>query len=433
MKVFIERMGINCEGIGKIPNGDYKGKLIFVNNAIDGELVDVDIVSEKKTFCTGDLNGVISPSTDRCNPKCSFFGICGGCDIQHINEKKQDMVKTNAVIQNIKKISQIDVECKKIIRVNDFGYRNKMVFPIGAKDGKFVIGMYAKKSHDIVEIDKCLLANDTINNILKLTKSYFENISDNKLLEQLKYLVVRNVGVEVLVTIVAKGKVNLKDYYLHLNSVYKHLGVSLIIGNSNDEILSGEYVHVSGLKFLTITEFGVCYKVDNMGFLQVNNDIKKLIYESILNEVDKGDIVIDAYAGAGLLTSIISRKAKCVVGIEINKSASNSAKKLLEENNIENVKFICGDVSDFISRNINKECVIILDPPRSGCERKVIDKIIGNSNNVKKIIYLSCDHATLSRDLKILKEKFEVITIQPYDMFPNTRHVETLVVLERKD
>ena len=433
MKIFIDKMGVNCEGVGKIPEGESKDKLIFVNGAIDGELVDVDIISEKKNYCTGTINGILSLSVNRCEPRCKYFGICGGCDIQHITKDKQHEIKTNVVKQNIKKLSQIDVECRNIIQVNDFAYRNKMVFPINFKDNKLQIGMYEKKSHNIVEIDECLITNDIINNILKLSKKYFDNLDDKQILSQLKYLVVRNYLSEVLVTIVAKSKINLTGYFKHLNNIYGTLGLSLIVGDSQDEIISGKYHHIDGLKYLSIKEFGVEYKLDNRGFLQVNNEIKRLIYESILNEICKGDNVIDAYGGAGLLSAIISKKAKFVISIEINKSASSSAKKLIEENNIKNLKCICGDVKDYIDKYLLDEAVVILDPPRSGCDKSVVLSLLNNTDKIKKIIYLSCDHATLARDLKLLSGKFSISYIQPYDMFPNTKHIETLVVLEKKE
>ena len=411
MKIFVERMGINCEGIGKIPDGENKDKLIFIPGAIDGELVSVKIASEKKNYCTGVLDGIISQSSDRCESQCPYFSVCGGCDIQHITLNKQNIIKTNIVSQNIKKISNIDVDCKNIIRVNDYSYRNKMVFPIKVIDGNLQIGMYEKQSHKIVNIDRCLLTSDIINTIFKLSKKYFVEYANNEINKNLKYLVIRNYSSEVLITIVTEKKIDLKGYFEYIKSNYCDIGVSQIVSDNKNDILSGKYYYIGGLEHLTINEFGIVYKVDNRGFLQVNNDIKKLIYENILNEIGCCDNVVDAYGGAGLLTAIISKKACFVTGIEINKSASDSAKALIKENNITNAKFICGDVKDYIEKSIKQDTVVILDPPRAGCDKAVISSIINNSEKIKKIIYLSCDHATLARDLKLLNEKYQIIFV----------------------
>ena len=187
------------------------------------------------------------------------------------------------------------------------------------------------------------------------------------------------------------------------------------------------------MKQLHIEEMGLKYDIDNRGFLQVNNDIKKLIYEHILNEISSEDIVIDAYSGAGLLTSIVAKKAQKAIGIEINKSASKSAENMAKFNNLHNTIFYNNDIKDKIDECLiaYPNSVLILDPTRSGCDDVVIDKIISN-NLPKKIIYLSCNVATLSRDLQKLKDHYEICFVNGYDMFPNTKHVETLVCLQRR-
>ena len=152
----------------------------------------------------------------------------------------------------------------------------------------------------------------------------------------------------------------------------------------------------------------IIYSVDNRGFLQVNNKIKQALYQDVLSEISENDFVIDAYSGAGLLTSIISKKCKSSIGIEINSSASNSAKKLKEINNLNNIDFVCGDVKNELNKHLIKDCVLVLDPPRSCCDKEVIKSILNAKACPKKIIYISCDTATLSRDLSALVSKYKI-------------------------
>ena len=211
------------------------------------------------------------------------------------------------------------------------------------------------------------------------------------------------------------------------------VGLSLLVSDSEDEILSGDYYHLGGLKKLDFSEFGIKYSVDNRGFLQVNAHVKESLYNAVLHEISEDDNVIDAYSGAGLLSSIMSKKCNKVVGIEINESASNSAKNLAKHNNLENIEFVTGDVKKYIQKYLNnyKSCVVVLDPPRSGCDTHILENI-NQHNNCKKIIYISCNPATLARDLMILKEKYHISKVLPLDMFPQCKHVETLVCLERE-
>jgi 23S rRNA (uracil1939-C5)-methyltransferase len=249
----------------------------------------------------------------------------------------------------------------------------------------------------------------------------------------LKHLVIRSINDKSLITIVSSKKLDLQDYCDYITEKLKNIGISQIIGDSDDEILSGKYTHLSGIDSIEIEEFGLKYTIDNRGFLQVNNEIKKEIYAQILEWIGSTDNVIDAYGGAGLLSGIISKKCKSVVGIEINKSASKSAQNMSKINGLHNTVFITDDVKNRISECLNQniDSVLILDPARSGCEDVVLDKIL-ESNLPKKIIYLSCNVATLARDLIKLKDYYSVASSIGYNMFPNTKHIETLVCLQRR-
>ena len=449
----MNRIGINGEGVVVIPTGEHKDKVCFVEGALPNEVVDISITSNKKKFCIGKLESILDVSSDRITPQCQYFGICGGCDIQHINNELQIKFKQQNVKETIKKISGLDIDVNLTIRLNDYGYRNKMVFPCVDLYDSCTIGMFAKGSHDVVNIEKCLLTSNSINNLLAISKMYFQQSGlhgyNYKTCEgDIKYIVVRESKNAVLVTIVTTHSINLEEYYDILSKNFDSVGLSMVISDSNCEIMSGEYKYINGLKYLELEEYGIKYKVDNRGFLQVNNKIKCYLYKSVLDEISDSDTVIDAYSGAGLLSAIMAKKCKHVYGIEINKSAVNSAKNLAIDNKLSNVSYICGDVKNNIKDCLNEKSniVVVLDPPRSGVDDVVLETILNyndcdnlskygeNSNNcrVSKIIYISCNVATLARDLKVLSKRYNIKSITPLDMFPQTRHVETLVVMDLK-
>lgn len=427
----IKDLGINGEGVARTPDN----KVCFVDFSLPDEVVEAEIYKEKSKFCYAKLGSIIKENPDRIIPKCKYFGLCGGCDLQHLKYEKQCEFKKNKVALALRNVTSIKIV--DTVFDEDFGYRNKMVFVASGKPIK--LGMVMKNSHDFVETKECLLASDIINKVLSVSSEYFyksdfcgyDSISKTG---DIKYIVIREFADSVLVTVVSTKKLNLKDYYITLKSVVKNIGLSIIISDSDKEILSGKYSHLYGLEFLEIEEFGINYKINNLGFLQVNNKMKEKMYLQVLDDIDKVDNVIDAYSGAGLLSAIISKKAKAVIGIEINKSASASAKELIKDNNISNCEFVCGDVAKYLEPSLKKfkDVTLVLDPTRSGCDKSVCDSILNNASKIKKIIYISCNPSTLGRDLERIGEKFEVIKVIPYDLFPNTKHIETLVILKRK-
>ncbi len=437
MEIEIKDLGINGEGVGKVND-----KVCFVDFALPNEIVDIDIYKEKSKFCNAKVNRIIKKSPHRVEPKCPYFGVCGGCDLEHLDFCKQEEFKRERIIREL---GTLGIECNvdKTVFDKPFGYRNKMVFDVSGHPIK--IGMLKRNSHSAIEVGCCLLANDKINEVLKISKSYFgsskfsgyDRISKNG---DIKHLVVRSCGNGTLVTIVASKMLNLKEYFdylkVQIKNAYKdmEIGVSIILSDSENDILSGQYKHLFGLEYLTLFEFGIEYKINNLGFLQVNDILKEKMYEKVLGEIDGNESVIDAYSGAGLMSAIVSQKAKNVVGIEVNKSASLSAQNLAKDNKINNIKFIYARVEDVIGNVLENVSgvTIILDPPRSGCEEIVCDKIMENSTKINKIIYISCNPSTLRRDIKRISDKYMISKVTPFDLFSNTKHIETFVVLTRK-
>ncbi len=439
MEVYIKNLGINGEGITRIQGGDLDNKVCFVDFALPNEKVDIDITNSKSKFCKGKLNKIIEKSAYRVEPKCPYFAICGGCDLQHLEISKQREFKKKKVTDALRKSIVDNVILDDTKYSNEWEYRNKMVFAVRDENGQKKIGMFHRNSHKVIEVDECILTNNIINSVYAKTRDFiisssFSAYSEKTRKGDIKYIVIREYSGNILLTIVATKNLDLKAFYEYLNSTYS-IGVSIVISDSDTEILSGKYKHLFGLEELEISEYGIKYRLNNLGFLQVNNYMKKAMYDMVLSHIESDTNIVDAYGGAGLLSAIMSCKARSVIGIEINESASNSAKNLAKENNLKNVKFICDDVEKSLPNIVGgiDNIVLVLDPPRSGCSRGVCETILCSSDKIKKIIYISCNPATLGRDLEILSREFVVTKVVPFDLFPQTKHIETLVVLDRKN
>ena len=345
--------------------------------------------------------------------------------------------KTNLVKETLYKVGGIDLEVLPCVSSVDYGYRNKAVFPLGRN-----IGMFESNSHNIISIDKCLLMNDKINLTLNIVREW---ISENNIKTfdfsnfngLLKYLVVRSVAEQTLICLVATNS-NIKhlDNLADKLSVLGEFGLYININNQHNSIILGrDYKHITGIKAISLDEFGIKYDVDVASFLQVNNEIKTKLYSEVINHVG-GGIVIDAYAGAGLLSATLSKSAIKVYSVEIIPQASDKARKLAKENNITNMEVINGDCTKIVPNLIKKvqsenkgvKCSVVLDPAHAGCTPQVIDAV----KTADQIIYIACNPIALAKDLKVLQQTHKIVKIEPYDMFPQTKHVETLAILERR-
>lgn len=422
------------EGIGKF-NGNY---VVFVPKTIIGEIVEVQIIKITKTYAIGKLLKIIKASKYRTDPTCPVYGKCGGCDLQHLNYEHQLSIKTNSVKNTLGRTLK-DIEVMPCIASPCiWAYRNKMILPI-RKEG---IGFYANFSHRVIPILNCSL-HDTWNEILiKCIKEFIDSYKitlydDTTHTGALKHVVARYIDNSLLVTLVINAdklknidkfadilKRNFDSYGLYININKQH----------NNVILTEDIKYISGKKVHITEDFSVKHEVSPLSFLQVNREVQNLAYQQILDNIDSDSIVIDAFSGAGLLTAIMSKKCKHAYGIEIIKDATINADKLAIANNIENITNINGDCAIELPKLIQKlkgdKINVVLDPPRKGCDEETIKSILESLPT--KIVYLSCNPATLARDLDKLLIKYKIDFIQPYDMFPQTKHVETLVSLSLK-
>ena len=423
----IDNLGMNFEGVAR-----KEGKVYFVPYALIGETVKADIKKDDSKFSICELKEIITPSSKRIQPMCPYFSVCGGCDIQHLNYNDQLNFKKKHIEETIKKIANIDVLVNNVEPSNlSYFYRNKGAFPVGE-----AIGMFKANSHTILPINQCFLMNDNITKTFKITKQFLADYNikgyDFKNFKGIvKFLVVRSLNDQTIVCLVATKKIeNINELFNRLSNEIENVGLFICYNNQrNQTILSHNFEHIAGIKEISLNEFDLKYSVGIDSFLQVNNEIKNKIYNKILAEVDNS-ITLDAYAGAGLLSAIMAKTAKKVYSVEIVEEASKSAQKLKNDNNIANMEVINGDCAKVIpelKQNLGKDFIAVLDPARVGCDEKVLEVV----RSAKKILYLSCNPISLSKDLKKLSETHHIKYVQPYDMFPQTKHVETLVCLEK--
>lgn len=419
-------LGINGEGIAR-----QDGKVFFIKGALIGEEVTVKDINEKSKFSNCVVDNILEASKDRVIAPCPYFSVCGGCQLQHLQYEKQLEYKQRLVKDTLKKVGNLDVEVLPCIASEkNYYYRNKNVFPVFSVKGNSQLGMFKENSKSSIEIQECMIADNEINRVVKVTNNFLKN----KYIAGLRYLVVRKVENKLIITLVTEKKEMpyLKKYVQELAFYFKDFILNININTDVNTILSTNFVNVYGGDFIQTETLGIKHKINAGSFIQINDDVCKKLYNSILDNFDKNDIVVDAYCGAGLLSAMIARKVQYCYGVEISKAAIKAANDMQKENGIENLYFISGDCDREIPsllENIEDEFCIVLDPPRKGCSQNVLQGILQTLPN--KIIYVSCNPITLAKDLKVLARDYKIKKIQPFDMFPQTVNVETLVVLEK--
>jgi 23S rRNA (uracil1939-C5)-methyltransferase len=440
----ITGMGYEGEGVGKIDNFT-----VFVQGALLGETVQVKIVKVAKNYAYGKLLEVVEASKHRAEPGCGIYKSCGGCQMQHMSYEGQLEFKTQRVKDVMERIAKIqDVLVHDTLGMKEpYRYRNKVQLPVGKVNDEIRIGFYAPRSHDIKDMDTCGIQHEGADKVVKLTREWVikHNIEPYNELEDkgiIRHIMIRSgfkTG-EVMVVIVTREEKlpYLKEFVEVMRNNID--GLKSVIQNINSKktnvILGDKNKTLWGEGTITdyIDEFK--FNISPMSFFQVNPVQTEVLYSKTLEYagLTGNEIVFDAYCGTGTISLFLSQKAKKVYGVEIVPEAIEDAKKNALQNNIDNVEFLVGESEKVIPELIDKGIkadIVVVDPPRKGCERSLLEAI--SKMQPKKIVYVSCDPATLARDLGILKELgYETKEIQPVDMFPQTAHVESVVRIEKK-
>lgn len=451
MNLYIHDLAMGGEGVGKT-----SGMAVFVPDSIPGDELKVRLIEVKRNFARGKIVDIVKPSIDRVAPKCPLAQVCGGCQWQHISYPAQLRFKTKIVKETLERLGKLkNINIADIIGMEEpWGFRNKIQYPIGdgrsasqqggreTRDAKTIMGYYKQGTHEIVDIDICPIEHPKLSRAAKIVKDVLNKLDYKArargLFKHLRARMGFGTG-EMLLTFVTSEKAipgskdlinkilaRCKKDNINVVGICQNLNprvTNVVLGETNRTIWGRDYIYdkMGQLKF----------KVSNISFYQTNPIQTEVLYNKALElaELSGNDTIIDAYSGIGTVALWFAKHANYVYGIEEVAQAVHDASENAEINKIENCRFSIGKVERLLSE-LKEGDVLILDPPRGGCEEKVLKTIA--KSKFKKVIYISCNPSTLARDLGCLSTNgFNIDIVQPVDMFPHSFHIETVAKLAR--
>lgn len=432
---------ITNEGSGV---GKYEGMAIFVPLTAVGDTARVKILKVKKTYAYGKAMEIIEPSSQRIVPDCEAFNKCGGCVFRHINYGAELSLKSNKVYEAVKRLGGVDMPAKPILHTDNFDhYRNKAQYPI-SEDGK--VGFYAFHSHRIIPCCDCRLQPSVFSEITSLCEKWITEFNISIYNEALHKGLLRHIYIrlaektdEIMLTLVINGDTlpcsdNLISAITEKIPNVKSIQLNINKADTN-VILGDKCITLYGEDYITDILCGVKVRLSPLSFYQVNRAMAEKLYEKALEYANpENKNVLDLYCGAGTIGLSMAKKAKSIIGVEIIPEAVKDAKFNAKQNNIENARFICADATkaaeQLAKENIETD-VVIVDPPRKGLTPELIETI-ANKFTPERVVYVSCDPATMARDIKIFDSYgYKLVEYTPADLFPRTSHCETVAVLEK--
>ena len=432
--------GYSSEGLGIVR---LDGAVVFVPQAIRGEEIDLRITKVMKTAAAGEIVKIHNLSPERTKPECPYFGKCGGCDFQHMSYTEELWAKRQRVQDALTRLGGTDLQVEEILGAKDpTHYRNKSQYPVGA-DG--AIGFFRARSHQVVPIDRCLIQSEVSDRTAKAVGNWMKRYRVSAYDETTGKGLVRHIYVRVnrkgesLCCVIANGKQLPREPELAAYVRAAAPGTVGVVLNTNTKkgnvILGEKYRTLWGQDFLMDTLCGLQFKLSVPSFYQVNRDQAEVLYGKALEfaALTGEETVLDLYCGTGTITLCLAKQAKKAIGAEIVPPAIEDARENAARNNIQNAEFFCGDAADIaakLEREGLRPDVITVDPPRKGLAPEVIASVAGMGP--KRVVYVSCDPATLGRDVKIFDGfGYKAVRAAAVDMFPGTRHVETVVLLSK--
>ncbi|MFT8313743.1 MAG: 23S rRNA (uracil(1939)-C(5))-methyltransferase RlmD [Clostridium sp.] len=467
----IEALGYEGAGIGRVDNFT-----VFVKGALEGEKVEAKIIKVNKNFAFGKLINIIKPSEYREEPVCKIYNRCGGCQLQHLNYKEQLNFKKKRVEDCIERIGNLKInktsvsasdkdhlkEDKNFLNKydhengiivhntigmdNPYRYRNKVQLPVGRIKDQFLVGFYSPRSHDIIDMKECYIQHEVGDKVVALIKQWLKKhnipVYDEKTgVGLVRHIMVRKAfktGETMIVLVTCKDELPHREEFIELmrENIKDLKSIVQNINPKNTNVILGEKCKTLWGKDTIVDTIGEFkFNISPLSFFQVNPVQTEVLYNKALEYADLqgNEIVFDAYCGTGTISLFLSQKAKKVYGVEIIFEAIENAKINASQNNIDNVEFMVGEAEKVIPEIINsgvKADVVVVDPPRKGCEKSLLEAIA--KMEPEKIVYVSCDPGTLARDLSILDNLgYRTLEVQPVDMFPETAHVECVVLISR--
>ena len=437
--------GIEGEGIAKIDNFT-----IFIPGAIMGEKVKILIVKVLASYAYGKIIEIVEKANKRVEPDCTTYKRCGGCNLRHIDYDETLNIKAKTVQNLVEKTLRNKIKVDTTLGMgNPYHYRNKAQYPVGiGKDGKPVIGVFAKRTHEIIPMEKCLIQDERVEKVAKFTFKFVKKNNISIYNEKTQKGILRHIVIkiakqteEIMVILVINGETLKDEEKLVEMLINKFPNIKTIVKNINKKntnvILGDKNVSIYGDGYVIDILGEYTFKISPLSFYQVNPVQAEALYNIGVEEakITKEDVVFDLYCGVGTISIFMSKYAKKVYGIEIVEEAIEMAKENARINNIKNTEFIAGDVQLILDDLINKKNIIpdiiMIDPPRKGLDKISIEDIL--KIKPKKLVYISCNPATLVRDLATFEGLYNIKKIKPVDMFPFTSHVECVALLELKN
>lgn len=405
--VEIEALENEASGVCKI-----NGLVVFVPKVLPKEKARIRITEIKRSFARGKVNEILKTSPKRVESICPYYDECGGCNLRHQTYEETLKFKEEKVKNAIKRIGKLGVEVDEIVpSFKENNYRNKASFKVE----KNRMGFYAFGSYKLIDIDNCLLVDNSINKALKVIRTYIQNNEHNIKTVTIKH---GNAMDELLIDIYSLNKEDKEILDYLLNN----------ISNLKTVIFNDKVIYGNG--YISQIINGLMFNCSAKSFFQVNDYLAEKLYENAIKlaELNKEDVVLDLYCGTGTISNLVAKHVNKVVGIELIEDAVKDAINNSLINDISNTKFICGDAAIKINSIKEDIDVMFVDPPRSGIDKKAIEEMVNLLP--KKIIYISCNPVTLARDINILSTLYNVEKVLPFDMFPNTSHVECVCVMK---
>lgn len=419
-------------------------KPMYIMYAIENEkiLANVEFVGKRNIF--GSVNKVLTPSSYRCNPKCNVYYQCGGCHLQHMTYEGQLQFKTNVVKKLYKEAGFENIKVNKCIGQDvPYFYRNKIQSPVKRSGKNIIAGFYKEDSHEIIPFDKCYVQDELSNKIIKavvvaMKENKIEPYNEDLETGIVRHILIRRASKETMLVLVTKVNsfAGRNNFVKSIRNKVKE--ITTIVQNINPRhtnVILGEKENILyGKGFIVDTLCNINFKISPKSFYQINKEQCEKLYNKAIElaTLNKDDIVLDAYCGIGTIGMIASKKAKLVYGVEIINDAIKDARINAKNNNINNAYFYCADAKDFMRKYDGEAMsVVFVDPPRKGCSEQFLNSLV--HFKPKKIVYISCNPETQVRDIKYLMAKgYTFNEVHPFDMFPQTFHVETIVSLSLK-
>ena len=416
------------------------GVVLFVNGLIIGEEAEIAVTAMKKNYGYARVVKILKESSHRVEAKCSVSRLCGGCTLQMMDDEAQKYYKEDKVKNCFKKNAGIDVDLKPIIRVNPvWNYRNKVQVPVQMKENEVKVGFYRNHSNDVIPFETCMVQTPCSNDITNFFKKALQKYQCGNVFKHLLIKHAHTTDEVMVVMIVREYPFNgCEELTKELLQAFPNIkSIEAMVNQREDNvILDGKEILIYGQKYIEEELLGCRFRISARSFYQINPYATKELYSTAIDyaKLTNEDTLIDLYCGTGTMGIIGAKKAKQVYGIEIVADAIKDAQINADENNVHNIEFMNADAGKgaqmLIERNIKANAMIV-DPPRKGCSKDTLEAIL--TIGPERLVYVSCDPATLARDVKFLLENnYKLEIVQPVDMFPQTTHVETIVLLNRK-